>query len=84
MNIINDKIKYYTNIILSGTMALSPLLWNFNEIKNIDGNIILTMSAICILFVGRICLEFALIFEDKIIDDIVSYRVNKKSHYVSS
>ena len=81
MNLLSDKIKFYTNIILSGAIAFSPALWYFHQLNNIDQSLFLTISAISILFVGRICLEIALFVEDSWIDVIVAGRVNKHHHY---
>jgi hypothetical protein len=81
MNLINDKIKFYTNIILSGAISFTPVLWHLHQLRIIEQSLFLTLSAISILFVGRICLEIALLVEDSWIDTIVACRVRKHHHY---
>jgi len=81
MNLISDKIKFYTNIILSGAIASAPLLWYLYK-KNVMGQtLFLTTSSIVILFIGRICLELAILIEINWVDTYVECKVKRANHY---
>ena len=81
MNLISDKIKFYTNIIVSGTVAIAPALLYFLPQNKIDHSFLLTFAAIVILLFGRICLELALFVESNLLDSIVECKVKKRLHY---
>jgi hypothetical protein len=82
INLATDKIKYYTNILISGSIVTAPLAWLLfnNSEKNYDLNYILLTTALFLS--GRICLEIALFVESRIIDNKVSCNVNKPNHYI--
>ena len=73
MNLISDKIKFYTNIIVSGAVAIAPVLFYFLPQNIIDHSFLLTFTAIAILLFGRICLELALFVESNLLDSIVEF-----------
>lgn len=81
MNLISDKIKFYTNIIVSGAVAIAPVLFYFLPQNIIDHSFLLTFTAIAILLFGRICLELALFVESNLLDSIVECKAKKKLHY---
>jgi hypothetical protein len=81
MNLISDKIKFYTNIIVSGALAIAPVLFYFLPQNIIDHSFFLTFTAIAILLCGRICLELALFVESNLLDSIVECKAKKKLHY---
>jgi hypothetical protein len=81
MNLIRDKIKFYTNIILSGAIAFTPALWYLHQLNILDQSLFFTIAAITLLIIGRICLEIALLVEDYWIDAIVACKVKKYHHY---
>jgi hypothetical protein len=81
MNLVSDKIKFYTNIIVSGTVAIAPALLYFLPQNKMDHSFFLTFTAIAILLFGRICLELALLVETNLIDAIVECKVKKRLHY---
>ncbi len=81
MNLISDKIKFYTNIIVSGAVAIAPVLFYFLPQNIIDHSFLLTFTAIAILLFGRICLELALFVESNLLDSIVECKVKKRLHY---
>jgi hypothetical protein len=76
MNLISDKIKFYTNIIVSGALAIAPVLFYFLPQNIIDHSFLLTFTAIAILLFGRICLELALFVESNLLDSIVEEEDN--------
>jgi hypothetical protein len=81
MNLISDKIKFYTNIIVSGAVAIAPVLFYFLPQNIIDHSFLLTFTAIAILLFGRIFLELALFVESNLLDSIVECKAKKKLHY---
>ncbi len=81
MNLISDKMRYYTNIILSGALASMPLIYYYYQLGKRGDEFFIFSSGISILFVGRICLEFALYIENNYIDTRVTCEVNKPNHY---
>jgi hypothetical protein len=70
-----SKMHNYTIIFTSGTISLAPLFWKYSLGFNSEVNWVLALLAfVCIIIVGMICYELALIIEANWIDNKTAKR----------
>jgi hypothetical protein len=76
-----DKIKYYTSIIIAGSLAIAPLVYWIQFNYNIKENLFFTAVFLSILFIGRVCLEIGLVIEGHFIDNKIKIDFNDIKNY---
>lgn len=76
-----DKIKYYTNILIAGSLIIIPILLSIKKIQIFDNDYLPVILFLSGLFIGRLCLEIAIFIESDIIDLIIKCRINNDSNY---
>jgi len=76
-----DKIKYYTSIVIAGSLAIAPLVFWIQLNYSTKETLFFTAIFLSILFVGRLCLEIGLFLESTIIDSIIKCRIKENKKY---
>lgn len=76
-----SNIRYYTNIILSGSLAVAPYWWQLIIINPTESHMLYVPIFLSVIIIGRICLELALYVENHYVDSIVSCKMSRPNAY---
>ena len=81
LGLIQNNIRFYTNIVLSGAIIVVPICWIVLDLKQFESSLLIIPIFLAVVFFGRISLELALFIESTLIDGFVECAVNKENHY---
>ena len=81
LGLIQNNIRFYTNIVLSGAIIVVPICWFILDLKQFEINLLIIPIFLSVVFFGRISLELALFIESTLIDGYVENAVKKENHY---
>ncbi len=76
-----DKIKYYTNVLIAGALAIAPFVFWINKNYPNKETLFFTAVFLSILFIGRLCLEIGLLIESHIIDSFIKNKIKNNINY---
>jgi hypothetical protein len=73
-----DKIKYYTNVLIAGALAVAPIAYWVQINYPTKETLFITAVFLSILFFGRLCLEIGLVIESHCVDSKINKEISQK------